>query len=439
MKTKQISLFFIFFFSIFIPIGYSQAQMQPIKKIAVNLPTILKLAGANNLTIKQYDLQYKLSLAQIDKAKEWFLPTIQAGPTMHYLNGAAMQTSGVVLPDAIQKELWLGGGVVGTLDFNKGIFDVKAEKEQSASVKFEGQAERNGVILDAISDYYDLMVAQFDYNELLNLSSQADTLTGQIKLQVDAGLRYQSEYLLAQTNAGHIRFQLADAEVQMQKKSDALLNILNIDTAAMLVSADTGIAPVQIVPESADTGLVSRYIQNRPEYKSMQAELNSIQAERKTTTIGLLLPKLEVGTPDALLGTFGTPYYNTYTLDAGLLWSIPLGRIFYKGDLRTYNAEINMQQNDMQQFGNAVQQQVADARVQIALAMRQMGFSRQSLTQANTALNQSIEREKFGTVLPYEVFQSEQFYVQAEDDYLKAVSDYNKAQYQLYVAMGNNL
>lgn len=435
MKTYKIGLLFLALNSS----AYSQAQMQPVKKIAVNLPTILKLAGANNLTIKQYELQYQLSQAQVDKAREWFLPTIELGPTMHYLNGAAMQTNGSVLSDVTQKELWLGGGFAGSIDFNKGIFDVKAKKQESAAVKFESQAQRNGVILDAISDYYDLMVAQFGYIELRNLSIQADTLTEQIKLQADAGLRYQSEYLLAQTNADHIRFQLADAEVQMQKKSDALLNILNIDTSAMLVSADTGIVPVQIVQGTADTGLMSRYVQNRPEYKSMQAELNSIQTERKTTTVGLLLPKIVVGTPDALLGTFGEPYYNTYTLDAGLLWDIPIGRIIYRGDVKTYNAEINMEQNDMQQFGNEVVQQVADARAQIKLAMQQMDFSRQSLNHASMALEQSIEREKLGTVLPFEVFQSEQFYVQAEDDYLKAVSDYNKAQYQLYVAMGNNL
>jgi len=435
MKTFRIGLLFLTLSGIV----HSQSQIQSAKKIAVNLPAILKLAGANNLTIKQYELQYQLSEARVDKAREWFLPTIQLGPTMHYLNGAAMQTTGVVLKDVTQKELWLGGGFAGTIDFNRGIFDVKAKREESAAVKFETQAQRNGVILDAVSNYYDLMVAQFDYNELLNLSSQADTLTEQIKLQVDAGLRYQSEYLLAQTNADHIRFRLADAEVQMQKKSDALLNILNIDTTAILVSADTGIMPVQIVPGTADTGETNRYIHNRPEYKSIQAELNSIQTERKTTTVGLLLPKFVVGTPDALLGTFGEPYYNTYVIDAGLLWNIPIGRIIYRGDVKTYNAEINIEQNNMQQFGNEVVQQVADARAQIKLSMQQMDFSRRSLSQANMALEQSIEREKLGTVLPFEVFQSEQFYVQAEDDYLKAVSDYNKAEYQLYVAMGNNL
>jgi outer membrane protein TolC len=420
-------------------VGVSQPGIQTTKKIPVTLPTILKLAGANNLTIKQYELQYELSLAQIDKAREWFLPTISVGPTMHYLNGAAMQTTGVVLHDVTQKELWLGGGFAGKLDFNTGVFDVMAKKQQSAAIKFESQAQRNNIILEAIADYYDLMVAQFNYNELYNLLAQADTLTAQVKVQVDAGIRYQSEYLLAQSNYNHIYFELSDAQVQMNKKSNALLNILNIDTNALLISTDTGIAPVEIVKGIADSGLVSQYIQNRPEYKSMQAELNSIRAEKKTTTVGLLLPKLEVGTPDALLGTFGEPFYNTYILDAGLLWDIPIGRIIYKGELKTYNAEINIQQNTMQQFGNEVHQEVADARAQILLSAQQMSFSRQSLQQSGKALTQSIGREKLGTVLPFEVFQSEQFYVQAEDDYLKAVSDYNKAEYRLYVAMGNNL
>lgn len=435
MKTYKI----VFLLLLIGTVSYSQPDLQVSKKIPVNLPTILRLAGANNLTIKQYELQYQLSLAEIDKAKEWFLPTILIGPTMHYLNGAAMQTTGAVLKDVTQKELWLGGGIAGILDFNDGIFNVMAKKQQSVAVKFENQAQRNTIIITAITDYYDLMVAQFNYVQLFNLLSQADTLTQQIKVQVDAGIRYQSEYLLAQSNYNHISVELTGAEVQMRLKSNALLSILNIDTNAVLVSSDTGMGPIEIVKSVADTGLAGQYIQNRPEYKSMQAEYKSIQAERKSTTIGLLLPKLEVGTPDALLGTFGEPYYNTYTLDAGLLWSIPIGRIIYKGDLKTYNAELNIEQNNMQQFGNVVYQQIADARAQIALSMQEMQFSKQSLSQSNKALAQSIERERIGTVLPFEVFQSEQFYVQAEDDYLKAVSDYNKAQYQLYVDMGNNL
>lgn len=438
MRTKKFILFLVFFFSFFIPAGYSQSEFKTSKKIPINLTAILKLAGANNLTIKQYDLQYQLSLAQIDKAKEWYLPTVSVGPTIHYLSGATIQTTGALLTDVTQKELWLGGGIAGEWDFGNGIYNVMAKKQQSAAVKFENQAQRNNVIMGAISDYYDLMVAQFNYNQLLNLLIQSDTLIAQIKVQVDAGIRYQSEYLLAQSNYNHIRFEMTDAQVQMRKKSDALLSILNIDTNALLISSDTGIAPIDIMNNS-QLIFDNSVVQNRPEYKSMQAELNSIEAEKKTTTTGLLMPKLAIGMPDAMLGTFGSPYYNSYRLDAGLLWNIPLGRIIYKGDLKTYNAEIDMEQNNMEQFSDEVRQQVEDAKAQMELAIEQMNYSKQSLTQSNKALMQSIEREKLGTVLPFEVFQSEQFYVQSEEDYLKAVSDYNKSQYQLYIAVGNNL
>ena len=259
MKTYKI----VFLLLLIGTVSYSQPDLQVSKKIPVNLPT-LRLAGANNLTIKQYELQYQLSLAEIDKAKEWFLPTILIGPTMHYLNGAAMQTTGAVLKDVTQKELWLGGGIAGILDFNDGIFNVMAKKQQSAAVKFENQAQRNTIIITAITDYYDLMVAQFNYVQLFNLLSQADTLTQQIKVQVDAGIRYQSEYLLAQSNYNHISVELTGAEVQMRLKSNALLSILNIDTNAVLVSSDTGMGPIEIVKSVADTGLAGQIYTKPP-------------------------------------------------------------------------------------------------------------------------------------------------------------------------------
>jgi outer membrane protein TolC len=260
-------------------------------------------------------------------------------------------------------------------------------------------------------------------------------------VQVAGGLGYQSEYLLAESNYNHIAIELFNARIEMKKKSDALLNVLNVDTDAVLISSDTSMVPLEMVKGIPDTGLQSfaQYTQARPEYKSMQAELNAIADEKKTTTIGLLMPKLAVGTPDAMLGTFGAPYYNSYRLDAELLWQIPLGRIIYKGDLKIYNNQLMQEQNSMQQFGNDVRQQVEDAKSQILLAMEQMNLSKKALTQSTDALNQGIERERLGTVRPFEVFQTEQFYIQAELDYVKSVGDYNKAQYALYVAMGNNL
>ncbi len=68
-----------------------------------------------------------------------------------------------------------------------------------------------------------------------------------------------------------------------------------------------------------------------------------------------------------------------------------------------------------------------------------MTIAKQALQSATEGLNQSIGRQKLGTAKPFEVFQSQQFYLQAQVDYINALTNYNKAQYALYVATGNNL
>ena len=78
---------------------------------AVNLETVLKLAGANNLTIQEYQLKYQQALAEQSKAKEWWLPNIYFGAGIHYLNGAAMNTDGTILQPANRNNLWTGLGL----------------------------------------------------------------------------------------------------------------------------------------------------------------------------------------------------------------------------------------------------------------------------------------------------------------------------------------
>ncbi len=438
MKTFVISLIFL----IGLTPCYSQTGGETGKKIPINLPTILKLAGANNLTIKQYNLLYHLSISAVAQAYEWYLPTVFVGPEAHFLQGANMNAMGLKVNDANQRELWFGGGLATEWDFSNGIYNVMAKKQQSIAAKENTQAQRNNVILQAISDYYDLLTAQFQYMQLTNLLAQADTISTQIKVQVDAGLRYESEYLLAQSSYSHISIERTSAQVNYLEKSNALLSLLNIDTSAVMVSMDTGMEPLDLMKNITDTSLTNytQYIANRPEYKSMQAELSSIQDQKKTVTVGLLMPKLYLGSaPDGVMGDFGSPYNSTYRVDGALLWSIPIGLLAYKGELKEYNDQINIEQNGLDQFSNQVYLQVGNARAQLILARDQIQTATLALTESKNALSQSIEREALGTVRPFEVFQSEEFYVQAEIDYLNSVSNFNKAQYNLYVAIGNNL
>lgn len=146
-----------------------------------------------------------------------------------------------------------------------------------------------------------------------------------------------------------------------------------------------------------------------------------------------------MGVQNGVFGAYQGPTQNTSDVNASLLWNIPLGRFTYQGDLKQWDSKISLQRNKLAQFKNRYRQETVTASAQQQAASEQVSVGKAALQQSAEALNQSIERQKLGTVKPFEVFQSQQFYLQAQIDYLQAVSDYNKAQFALKVAQGEIL
>ncbi|MCI0654952.1 MAG: TolC family protein, partial [Methylococcaceae bacterium] len=145
------------------------------------------------------------------------------------------------------------------------------------------------------------------------------------------------------------------------------------------------------------------------------------------------------GVQNGVFGAYQGPTRNTSDLNAALLWTIPLGRFTYQGDLKQWDNRISLQRNKLEQFKNRYRQETRSAEAQLTAARAQISVGTKALQQSAEALSQAIEREKLGTVKPFEVFQSQQFYLQAQVDYLEAVADYNKAHFAFRVAQGEIL
>jgi outer membrane protein TolC len=405
------------------------------QSFAINLETVLKLAGANNLIVKEYQIRYQQALADQSKAKEWWLPDVYAGYSTHYLHGAAMNADGKIFTGVNRNNLWTGLGIAAEIDFGKGFYQSLAARQKVQSANYFSIAEKNKAILNAIHAYYNLQAEQLKFIFLKQLAEQSDTISQQIKIKVDVGLTYQSDYLLAQSNFKHITISMLQAKSDWLKVSALLASLLNLENNVSLISADTVLAPLQLTTVLMDT----TGFQKRPEYLGLNAELQSYETLRKTANQGLLLPKLKIGFDNGSFGAYNAPLYNTYQFNASLLWNLPLGRLTYKGDIKQWNAQIALQQNRVAQFQNQYQQETATAAAQVQIANEQITIAKEGLQSASEALYQSTERQKLGTAKPFEVFQVQQYFIQAELDYINAVSEYNKAQYALFVATGNNL
>ena len=419
--------------------GFSGLAKAQDKTQAVNLETVLKLGGANNLTIQEYKQRQELALANLSKANEWWLPDILAGTTIHQLWGNTMNSDGKIFTNVDRQSFWGGTGLNATWNIGEGIFKAKAAKLKAKASVYQTQAERNKALLNIIGTYYDFLAAQLNYKAYEQLVAEADDLASQIGTQVEAGLRFESERLLAKSNYNHMRVEMLNARIQYYSMSAKLVKLLNLDPVMKLVGTEIVLAPLELTSTQSMDGSFDSAYQNRPELKSMELMLQSLNAEKKTTTIGLLLPELTASTKGSYFGDIFKPLDATAEFNGAFLWKIPLGRLTSGGELKRYNARIALQKIQMEQARAQVNEEVISAREQILAAKEQTEVALEGSQLGEQALKQSIERQQLGTVRPFEILQAMEIYIKLRLDHLKAVSTYNKAQYKLLVAMGNDL
>ena len=110
-----------------------------------------------------------------------------------------------------------GGGLNATWDFGEGIFKAKAAKLKAKASVYKTQAEQNKALLNIIETYYDFLEAQLNFKSYEQLVAEANTIAGQIAIQVEVGLRFESELLLAKSNHNHMRVEMLNARTQYNK------------------------------------------------------------------------------------------------------------------------------------------------------------------------------------------------------------------------------
>lgn len=415
----------------------------------INVQSVLELAGANNLTIKEFQHKQEIAHARLTQAGEWWYPQIYTGAKTQQFWGASMNANGTLNTDVSGDNLWLGVGVNATLNFADGIYKTKAAKLNLQAVTYTTQAERNQALLRCVNVYYDMLNEQFKVQAYTDLAAQAKNITDQIDVQVTAGLRYQSELLLAKSNYAHLKLELLNAQSAYRLKSAELVKLLNIPGDVVLHGSESYPVPVEWVNVK---GTQEKPVNdNRVERKAVEATIHALEEQKKTVTTGLYLPQLSVDTstsyfgsltgnaPSVIPGQGSKQLYPTSGANIALLWKIPFGRLVSGGDAEYYDAQIKTQYVKALQIEGQIKQEISDALEQVIRGQERIVVAKEGLETTVKALNQSIERQKLGTAKPFEVFQAQQFYLQAKIDYFKTVGEYNKAQFAYKVAKGDIL
>jgi outer membrane protein TolC len=334
---------------------------------AINLETVLQLAGADNLSIQEYSLRQKVAEANLHTAQEWWLPNVYAGANVHQLWGSAMNGDGAFFTDVNRQNLWGGIGINGSWDFGSNLNKVKAQKLNVEAMTFETQAQKNRVLLKSVESYYDFLNAQLNYEAYEELANQSKNIAKQIGNQVKAGLKVESEFLLAQSNLSHLKIEMLNAKQQKLSASNALKLLLNLRGTLILQATDTVLFPIQLTVDRLASENASVH-KARPEIASLELGLKALKQEKKTVTSGLWAPTLALNTYTSYFGDVVSPLYPTSAINASLLWDINLGRALKGGQVEQYNANIALQKNQLGQAKTLISNEIELANQQKRLA-----------------------------------------------------------------------
>ncbi len=378
-------------------------------------------------------------MADLSKAKEWWLPDFYAGTTIHQLWGNAMNGNGTFFTDVNRQNFWAGLGFNATWNFAEGIFTKNAMALKSQAIVYESAIKKNQKLLEIIETYYDFLAIQLSYSVYDQLLDQSYNISKQLKIQVEAGLALESDWLLAQSKTYKIQSDELKARTAYHQKSSELLTLLGQGQWRDLVCTEKLLAPLEFIVLTPYPVLVDSLSSHHPEVKHAELLVDVIEEEKKMVTKGLLIPELRLGANGAYFGDVFSPIDPTYEINAAVLWKIPLGQLIYHGSENQYNAKIAIQNNEAMQRKVDISQQIKLLRSEISLYKRQYKLAKEGSKLAKKALSQAIARQKLGTARPLEVLESQELYMNAELDFLTSIAKCNTAQYKYFVAVGGSL
>ncbi len=416
--------------------------------LAIDLPTALRLVNASNPTIALARERVREAYARQQQADVLWLPNLDAGPTYLRHDGLIQNTHGDVFPVS-KSSFFMGGGAVMSWQTADALFEPLIARRLTQAQAAAARAVTDNVELDVALTYLDLLRV---YGAL---AINADILARATELQRMAAVadknqlsKSTAEITRARVEINLRRQERIDLEGEAAVVSARLAQLLLLQPTVDLQPADPAVLPITLIDASVELDtLVATGLLNRPELAESRALVAAALARWRQARVTPLVPRLEVS---YLAGEFGGGTHDEIDHWGGrgdgaaqAIWELHnLGA----GDLARARAN-RSQYNQANLHVQEVQAQVA---AEVTAAAKLVRHRERTLASAQEALRQAEEtwrrlylvavkqldpreRNLLSTLEPIIAIRD---LVQARAQYLTQVIEYNKAQFRLYVALG---
>ena len=239
----------------------------------VDLPTVMKLAGANNDEIQLARAKHTEALAESKLAWQRFWPSFTLGAGYRRTDGNVQDIAGAVF-DASKQMYTVGPNLM--IDWSPGemYYAALAAKQQALAAEQMAEKMRRDILVQATDRYYDLLAAEAALAIIEDDLRLTQDYEKQISGAVEAGTAFRADLLRVKTQVSREKLAIRQHEEQRDLAAAALAETLRLPADTALRPAKADLVPVRLLDRQMGVAsLLSQAAQHRPEIKAASPAL----------------------------------------------------------------------------------------------------------------------------------------------------------------------
>lgn len=469
------------------PLRLDASQIKPMytELLPVNLPTVVRVAIAQNFDIRLARSSVEASLGAYESAVGRAFPAIVPTAIFEHVEGTVRATEGNLVGvgfSTFQPSI----AIQWVINPGRVIYDIVAAKKRLFATEREEQAVVQETLRRAVVQFYSLALAQARVAAERQGVLEAEELRRISRIRVQTGTGVPADELRAEARLAERQQDLVSSLHELYKASVALALTLHLDAAVTLIPSVTELPPTTLVRSDLDIDeLLGIAVAFRPDLEGVRRLAEAAEAQTGITwwsgfgpeftlgyryggitghadniTGGEGVPSNLIVNPASANGSFsGNPVANGFIREgilrgarrldgrddqtygfsdqqrasAGVGWRLSLSAF---GDLKTAKAVEQRALLRVQKMLDLVRAEVVTAAQDGETQNQLVALARQQVKSAEEALRLSEANLRAGTMTTLDVLQAQDAATQARLRYARAVVGYNQAQVNLLAALG---
>jgi outer membrane protein TolC len=406
----------------------------------IDLPTALRLAGAQNLDVQITQAKLAEARANQEGSIAQFFPWIAPGISYRAHDGKIQDVAGNII-EVDKHAIAPGVAINAQLDIGDALYKSLAARQITHAAAHGAEAQRQDSVFAAVQDYFELALAQNAVGVAQDAAKISSEYERQINIAVGAGLAFKGDALRVRVQSERNQIAVRQAQEHQRIAAARMAQVLRLDPAVELIAQDAELTPLTLIDaNSALHPLVAQALAARPELKQGDSLIAAARDAKNGTTYGPLIPTLGAqaffGSLDGGRDGIGDSSGDQQDYFIGASWRIGPGGLFDFTRINSASARLKLASLGTDKLRDETTRQVVEVFTRWQSLADQLQIVKRMLVAAEEGYQLAKQRKEFAVGVVLETVQAEQDLTRARLDYLKTVAEFNQAQYALRKAIG---